>query len=89
VELGGAGEVVARPRHPYTKALVGAVPDLGRTPDAAPGEPASPLAPPPGCAFHPRCPLAEPPCADPELTPRLTRLPGEPHLVACIRSEVT
>jgi peptide/nickel transport system ATP-binding protein len=89
VELGGAGEVVARPRHPYTKALVGAVPEPGRTPDAAPGEPASPLAPPPGCAFHPRCPLAEPPCADPELTPRLTRLPGEPHLVACIRSEVT
>jgi peptide/nickel transport system ATP-binding protein len=89
VELGGAEEVVARPRHPYTKALVGAVPDLGIVPTAAPGEPASPLAPPPGCAFHPRCPIAGDSCADPQLTPRLTRLPGEPHLVACIRSEVT
>jgi peptide/nickel transport system ATP-binding protein len=89
VELGGAEEVVARPRHPYTRALVSAVPDLEIVPSAAPGEPASPLAPPPGCAFHPRCPIAGKACADPQLTPRLARLPGEPHLVACIRSEVT
>jgi peptide/nickel transport system ATP-binding protein len=89
VELGNAEDVVARPRHPYTKALIGAVPDLGVTPAAAPGDPASPLAPPPGCAFHPRCPIAEPSCADPDLTPRLTRLPGEEHLVACVRWEVT
>jgi peptide/nickel transport system ATP-binding protein len=100
VELGQAAEVVARPRHPYTKALVSAVPELGAPllaaqPQAAQsfaarGEPASALDPPPGCAFHPRCPIAEPACADPALIPRLVRLPGDtPHTVACIRSEVT
>ncbi len=90
VELGDAAEVVARPRHPYTKALVSAVPELGAPLAAAPGESASPLDPPPGCAFHPRCPIAEPACADPALIPRLVRLPGDtPHTVACIRSEVT
>ena len=94
VELGDAAEVVARPRHPYTKALVSAVPELGAPlaaqPLAAQGESASPLDPPPGCAFHPRCPIAEPACADPALIPRLVRLPGDtPHTVACIRSEVT
>ncbi|MDX6333465.1 MAG: peptide/nickel transport system ATP-binding protein ddpF [Streptosporangiaceae bacterium] len=93
--LGQAAEVVARPRHPYTKALVSAVPELGAQPLAAQplaarGEPASALDPPPGCAFHPRCPIAEPACADPALIPRLARLPGgTPHTVACIRSEVT
>jgi peptide/nickel transport system ATP-binding protein len=71
VELGEAGQIVARPRHPYTKALVSAVPELGAPLRAAPGEPASPLAPPPGCAFHPRCPIAEAACADPALIPRL------------------
>ena len=94
VELGDAAEVVARPRHPYTKALVSAVPELGAplaaAQLAAQGESASPLDPPPGCAFHPRCPIAEPACADPALIPRLVRLPGDtPHTVACIRSEVT
>jgi peptide/nickel transport system ATP-binding protein len=90
VELGGAAQIVAQPRHPYTKALVSAVPELGAPLLAAPGEAASPLDPPPGCAFHPRCPIAEPACADPALIPRLARLPGDtPHLVACIRSEVT
>ena len=99
-ELGQAAEVVARPRHPYTKALVSAVPELGAPllaaqpqaaqPFAARGEPASALDPPPGCAFHPRCPIAEPACADPALIPRLARLPSDtPHTVACIRSEVT
>ena len=95
VELGDAAEVVARPRHPYTKALVSAVPELGAPLAAAQqlaaqGESASPLDPPPGCAFHPRCPIAEPACADPALIPRLVRLPGDTsHTVACIRSEVT
>jgi peptide/nickel transport system ATP-binding protein len=90
VELGEAAEIVARPRHPYTKALVSAVPELGAPLLAAPGEAASPVDPPPGCAFHPRCPIAEPACADPALIPRLVRLHGDtPHTVACIRSEVT
>ena len=96
VELGAAAQIVAQPRHPYTKALVSAVPELGAPLLAAPGEAASPLDPPPGCAFHPRCPIAEPACADPALVPRLARLPHSARLpddaerlVACIHSEVT
>ncbi|HEV2292032.1 MAG TPA: ABC transporter ATP-binding protein [Gemmatimonadales bacterium] len=59
VEVGPAEEVLSRPKHPYTQALLAAVPE----PDPAvrpvrlvvPGEPPSPSAPPPGCPFHPRC----------------------------------
>jgi len=61
VEIGAAAEIYEMPRHPYTYALIAAVPKLkaGRsefTPIA--GEIPSPLNPPPGCVFHPRCPLA-------------------------------
>jgi peptide/nickel transport system ATP-binding protein len=88
VELGGAEEVVARPRHPYTRALVRAIPDLGASPAPVPGEPGSALDPPAGCSFHPRCSIAEPQCADRGLTPRLTLLHGQPdRLVACVRTE--
>ncbi|HYX63678.1 MAG TPA: ABC transporter ATP-binding protein, partial [Burkholderiales bacterium] len=59
VELAPAREIFQRPRHPYTRMLLDAVPDLSmsgrpRTPVA--GEVPNPLAPPSGCAFHPRCP---------------------------------
>jgi peptide/nickel transport system ATP-binding protein len=65
VELAPAAELFARPRHPYTRMLLDAVPDLAmsgkpRTPVA--GEVPNPLAPPPGCAFHPRCPHADERC---------------------------
>jgi len=65
VELAPAAELFARPRHPYTRMLLDAVPDLQmsgkpRTPVA--GEVPNPLAPPPGCAFHPRCPHANERC---------------------------
>jgi peptide/nickel transport system ATP-binding protein len=65
VELAGAAELFARPRHPYTRMLLDAVPDLtmsgkARTPVA--GEVPNPLEPPPGCAFHPRCPHANERC---------------------------
>jgi peptide/nickel transport system ATP-binding protein len=88
VEIGSADDVTHRPRHPYTKALVAAIPEVGVAPGRTIGEPASPLAPPPGCTFHPRCPLADAACADPELEPRLARAPGDStRRVACIHPD--
>ncbi len=55
VELGPADAVVEDPGHPYTKALLSAVPRPSTRPVRLQGEPASPLAVPTGCAFHPRC----------------------------------
>ena len=87
VELGGALDVIDRPQHPYTRALVSAIP----TPDpdverrrqriVLPGDPPSPLNPPSGCSFHTRCPHARESCkaAVPSLVPHAGR--G----VACIR----
>ncbi|HSS50501.1 MAG TPA: ABC transporter ATP-binding protein, partial [Thermoanaerobaculia bacterium] len=67
VELSGGRELFRRPLHPYTASLLSAVPvpDPGRRRDriVLAGEPPSPLAPPPGCPFHPRCPSARPRCA--------------------------
>jgi len=65
VELAPAAKLFARPRHPYTRMLLDALPDLAmsgrpRTPVA--GEVPNPLAPPPGCAFHPRCAHANERC---------------------------
>ncbi|MEW6689171.1 MAG: oligopeptide/dipeptide ABC transporter ATP-binding protein [Pseudomonadota bacterium] len=66
VELATAEELFARPRHPYTRMLFDAVPDLemsGRSRTPVAGEVPNPLAPPPGCAFHPRCPHANERCS--------------------------
>ena len=65
VELAAADLLFAAPRHPYTRMLMDAIPDLemsgkARTPVA--GEVPNPLAPPAGCAFHPRCPHADARC---------------------------
>jgi dipeptide transport system ATP-binding protein len=61
VEIGSKQSVFEDPRHPYTRALMAATPvaDPGALKVRAPliGEPPSPINPPPGCAFHPRCPL--------------------------------
>jgi oligopeptide/dipeptide ABC transporter ATP-binding protein len=83
VELGPARAVVARPRHPYTQALLSAVPQVHATRGARiklTGEPPSPLAPPDGCAFHPRCPYAQDICrrSRPDLTAGASG-----HAVAC------
>ena len=63
-EIGPADTLLATPRHPYTQALVAAVPVPGETRQRQPlaGEPPSAAQPPPGCAFHPRCPRAMPIC---------------------------
>jgi oligopeptide/dipeptide ABC transporter ATP-binding protein len=73
VEEGAVRAVVARPLHPYTAALVSAAPDPdprapGRRVRLA-GDPPSAAEPPPGCPFHPRCPIARPRCREerPEL----------------------
>jgi peptide/nickel transport system ATP-binding protein len=83
VEVGPAEEIASSPQHPYTQALLGAVPGAGALRVRLEGEPASPLRPPPGCAFHPRCARAEESCQvnGPELLP----LPvvGSGHRVAC------
>ena len=59
VEVAGVEEMFTRPAHPYTAGLLAAVPRLGagkRVPGGTlPGDIPSPLAPPPGCVFHPRC----------------------------------
>ena len=68
VEEGPAQEVLRRPRHPYTLALLRAVPTRETTIEqlrAIPGSPPAPEEQPPGCPFAPRCEYAEPQCAEP------------------------
>jgi oligopeptide/dipeptide ABC transporter ATP-binding protein len=82
VEMGDAAAVAMAPQHPYTRALfAAALPiDLDRPREITlAGEVPSPMAPPGGCRFHPRCPLAMPRCATEE--PLLQTASG--RLVAC------
>ena len=65
VEIGPGESIFSNPRHPYTRLLLDAIPDLAMTGRArAPvgGEVPSPIDPPPGCTFHPRCPFANARC---------------------------
>jgi peptide/nickel transport system ATP-binding protein len=65
VEIANSRDLFANPQHPYTRMLLDALPDLemsGRRRTPVAGEVPNPLAPPPGCAFHPRCPHANERC---------------------------
>ncbi len=82
VEIAPTEELFRSPRHPYTRMLLDAVPDLamtGRPRKMVEGEIPNPISPPSGCAFHPRCPLAFGPC--PTQNPAL--LPYGDREVAC------
>ena len=88
VELGDLREVYAHPLHPYTQALLAAVsvpnPHERRTTAMPEGEIPNPINPPPGCRFHPRCPLADSECVQTEPVLRELR---SGHLVACHKAE--
>ena len=87
VEQAAAGPLFREPKHPYTRALMSAVPQ----PDpkrkhqriVLGGDVPSPVDPPSGCPFHPRCPQAMPHCA--RIEPRWQNVggAGEPHWVSC------
>jgi oligopeptide transport system ATP-binding protein len=85
VELAEAREVIRAPKHPYTQALISAVPEVDpnskRQRIILPGDVPSPIHPPGGCRFHPRCPVAEKPRCETE-SPELRDL-GPRHRAAC------
>jgi oligopeptide/dipeptide ABC transporter ATP-binding protein len=98
-ETGPTRELWATPLHPYTEALIGAVPHAdgaGTLPEALPGEVPDPSRPPPGCRFHPRCPYAFDRC--PAEEPALVELaadrsaacwlqrPGDPPLPPSVKA---
>ncbi|MHB8694621.1 MAG: ABC transporter ATP-binding protein [Solirubrobacteraceae bacterium] len=86
MELSPAEELYEKPIHPYTSVLLGAIPipdpneNRSRERPVVIGEPPSPIAPPPGCRFHTRCPRASDVCRTVE--PQLTEYAGG-HLAAC------
>ncbi len=95
VELAPRDALFHDPKHPYSRMLLDAIPHLknpGRSRTPVQGEVPSPLNPPSGCAFHPRCPRATPECA--KTTPQLTPVrfvksveasnPGDERFVACL-----
>jgi oligopeptide/dipeptide ABC transporter ATP-binding protein len=82
MEAGPVAQVFDNPRHPYTQALLSAAPDLDparrRSRIILPGDPPSPSAPPSGCVFRTRCPVAMPECA--------AAIPALRDGVACLRA---
>ncbi len=89
-EVADRRELYENPLHPYTRALLAAVPipdpavEAKRERVILKGEVPSPLSPPSGCVFHPRCPIAIPECS--QVIPELREVSAN-HWVACIRAE--
>ncbi|MGA2665823.1 MAG: oligopeptide/dipeptide ABC transporter ATP-binding protein, partial [Nitrososphaerales archaeon] len=82
-EIGPEDQVLSSPRHPYSSALIGAIPTIDGDRSAArsiPGLPPDLVNPPTGCRFHPRCPLAFQRCR--EVQPPLVRITRE-TMAAC------
>jgi len=85
VELADAKTIIRSPKHPYTQALISAVPEVD--PDTKPqrirlpGDVPSPIDPPAGCGFHPRCPIAEKPLCETQIP--LLREISSGHCVSC------
>jgi oligopeptide/dipeptide ABC transporter ATP-binding protein len=85
VEIGPSKDIVSEPRHPYTKALIRAVPEpepklRSKESRTLAGDVPSPIDRPSGCPFHPRCPIAEDNCKVDQ--PKLLELSPD-HFVAC------
>jgi peptide/nickel transport system ATP-binding protein len=84
VEMGNSDEVWEKPTHPYTSALLSAVPnpdlDVKKEERPVAGEPPSPINPPTGCRFHPRCPYAAEVCKREE--PKMIEVTSD-HYMAC------
>jgi peptide/nickel transport system ATP-binding protein len=89
IEQGPARQVVRHPQHPYTKALLSVVPARDPRVRSAPqllaGEAPNPVNVPPGCRFHPRCPVAVDRCSSEDPALRVTESAASPsHEVACL-----
>ncbi len=87
VEVADREELFRNPLHPYTKALISAIPvpdpDLKRERVILEGDVPSPLNPPSGCNFHPRCPIAVEMCSREDPVLRNVGTPEREHLVSC------
>ena len=84
VEVGTVDQIWNNPSHPYTRALISAIPHADGTsfmPKDLPGDVPNPMSPPSGCRFHPRCPLAKPECSSNE--PELRKL-ADGRDVSCV-----
>ncbi len=93
VELSDRDKLYERPLHPYTQALLSAIPrpdpqqGKGRQRMILKGDVPSPANPPPGCRFHPRCPFATAICREVDPPLRDLGAPHKPHFVACHHAE--
>ena len=87
VEIADSDEIYSRPQHPYTKALLSAIPvpnpRAKRNRTILTGDVPSPISPPKGCRFHPRCPIAEEKCRVEEPKLEKQEAGSDRHLVAC------